>query len=247
MSKQNIDFDRKRYEEALGYYGDFELAPQYSSLRFEAEFVKGKGVYEFLVNRPGQSSRATERYLKQNDLFVTKGIAVGIMVETVGKEGHAPVMYYPVLQSDALPVGYNGLANTDAEALYNGILAIITGSTNNFGAFPLDEFRIVPRTQPIAMVNSDASALIPSGLIPEWSADDVLCHMPERFAFAGTQDQKIQISFPANANTDVKGEAGTKTYLVVTVKGWLVEGGTNSKFKTTSNKKGQQNPFAGII
>lgn len=243
MSKSTIDFDRQRYLEALNFYGRTEngaLAPQYSYLRFEAKFVKGRGVYEFLVNKPGQSSRNTERYLKLNDLFVTKGLAVGIMVEKDDKPGHAPVMFYPLLQSDAIPAGYQGLANTDAEALYNGLLQIMTGSTNNFGAFPLDEFRVVPQTQPVAMVNAE-DAFVTSGLIPQAKVEDVLFHMPERFAFSGTQDQKIVVSFPANADTDIKAAAGYSAYLVVIAKGWLVEGGTNSKFKTSAN------PFSAVI
>ena len=244
MSKSTIEFDRARYREALDFYGKKEnggLLPQYSFLRFEAEFVKGKGVYEFLVNRPGQGVRSTERYLKLNDLFVAKGIAIGLMVEEDAKVGHAPVMFYPLLQSDALPTGYQGLANADAEVLYNGLMQIITGQTANFGAFPMDEFRVVPRTQPNAIVNDAGDALVPSGVIPQWNMEDLLVHLPERFAFAGTQDQKIVVSFPANADTDIKAAAGYSVYLTVIVKGWLVEGGTNNKFKVA------QNPFAGII
>ena len=241
MSK-TINFDRERYLEAFNFYGrKYNLNPQYSELRFEAKFVKGNGVYEFLVNRPGQSTRATERYLKQNDLFITKGLQVGIMVETDALPGHAPVMYYPMLQSDAIPTGYNGLSNVHAEALYNGLLAIMTGSTNNFSAFPMDEFRVVPETQPIMVVNESGDAMVPCGIIPQWKADDVMFHMPERFAFAGTQDQKIRISFPATADTDIKGGEGTSAYLVVIVKGWLVEGGTNSALKVDAN------PFRDII
>lgn len=244
MSKNTIDFDRQRYLEALGFYGKEEngrLNPQYSYLRFEAEFVKGKGVYEWLVNQPGNSPRKTERYLKRNDLFITKGFAVGIMVEDDTVPGHAPVMFYPLLQSDAIPAGYQGLANTHAEALYNGAMSIITGQTANFNAFPLDEFRVVPETQPVAIVDETGAALTSAGIIPQWKIEDILYHMPERFAFAGTQDQKIQIAFPATADTDIKAAAGYSAYLTVIVKGWLVEGGTNPKFKTAGN------PFAGII
>lgn len=244
MSKSTIEFDRSRYREALDFYGSDKngnLLPQYSFLRFEAKFEKGKGVYEFLVNRPGQGARKTERYLKLNDLFITKGIAIGIMVEKDDKVGHAPVMFYPLLQSDALPAGYQGLANTDAEALYNGLMQIMTGQTTNFGAFPMDEFRVVPETQPLSIVNAAGDALTSAGIIPQWNMEDILVHLPERFAFAGTQDQKIIVSFPADATTDIKAAAGYSVYLTVIVKGWLVEGGTNGKFKVAGN------PFSGII
>lgn len=233
--KTSIEFDRKRYEEALGFYGKQGLNPQYSYLRLELEFVKGKGTYEFRVDGTGLTSRPTEKYLKRNDLFVTKGISVGIMIEKDAEPGHAPVMYYPILQSDAIPAGYQGLSNTHAEALYNGILEIITGQTSNIGSFPMDEFRVVPEAQPISMVNAAGSALVPTGRIPQWNTEDVLVNLPERFAFAGTQDQKIRISFPATADTDIKAAAGYSAYLVVMAKGWLVEGGTNAAFKVDAN------------
>jgi hypothetical protein len=90
-------------------------------------------------------------------------------------------------------------------------------------------------------VDETGAALTSAGIIPQWKIEDILYHMPERFAFAGTQDQKIQIAFPATADTDIKAAAGYSAYLTVIVKGWLVEGGTNPKFKTPAN------PFAGII
>jgi hypothetical protein len=246
MSKKNIEFDRQRYKEALDFYGRKEngmLNPQYSFLRFEAKFEAGKAQYEWLVNQSAGNPRRTERYLKRNDLFIAKGLCVGIMVEADAKPGHGPVMFYPVLDSDALPAGYEGLANADAEALYNGALSIITGQTSNFNAFPLDEFRVVPQTQPVAMVNAAGTALVSSGLIPQWNMEDILYPMPERFVFAGTQDQKIQIAFPALPTTDIKPAAvGHSAYLVVIVKGWLVEGGTSEKFKTAPG-----NPYAGIL
>lgn len=97
MSKTNIRFDRERFEKALNYYGSKGLKPQTAELRLEAEFVKGNGVYSFEVNREG-AKRLTETLLKRNDLFVVKGLFVGLMVETIGKEGHAPILSYPLLQ-----------------------------------------------------------------------------------------------------------------------------------------------------
>lgn len=239
MSKTNIRFDRERFEKALNYYGSKGLKPQTAELRLEAEFVKGNGVYSFEVNREG-AKRLTETLLKRNDLFVVKGLFVGLMVETIGKEGHAPILSYPLLQTAALPTGYKAFANTDAEAVYSGKMSITTGSAVNYQGLPLRRFRYVPETQPVVVV--DGETLKSAGLIPQFDMDQLLLNLPEQFAFAGTKDQKITISFPANATTDIKPVANTeKAYLVLIVDGWLIEGGTNPSFKQDNN------PFASLI
>lgn len=239
MSKTNINFDRERFAEVLRYYGPKGLKPQTAQLRLEAKLIKGNGVYSFEVNREG-AKRITEQLLKRNDLFVVKSFFVGTMIETIAKPGHAPILTYPVLET-ALPAGYKGHANADGEAIYNGSMAITTGSAVNYQGLPLRRFRIVPETQPVVILD-DSAALVSAGILPQFDMDSAALNLPERFAFAGTKDQKITITFPANANTDIKAVANTEeAYLVVIVDGWLVEGGTNPDFKEAAN------PFAALL
>ena len=235
MNRSDIRFDRERFLEVHNYYKKFGLAPQTAQLRFETPIVAGKGFYEIHVNREGGVvQRITETWLKRNDAFVVKSLGVFLMIEDAAKVGSAPLMTYPLLQSDALPAGVAGFATTDAEAIYNGTMSITTGQVANFQGIPLRRFRHVPETQPV--VSSGA----PSGLIPQFSSDDMVLNLAERFVFAGTKDQKIRIEFPNNPNMNLApGNSGFNAYIVVIADGWLVEGGTNHLFQEEGNPIGK--------
>lgn len=237
---RDIRFERERFDKALKFYGKHKVVPQTANVRIEVEIKAGKGQYRFDLKKDASVARATEQVLRRNDLFIAKSIGVALMVEETAKPGHAPLLTYPLLQSDALPVGVKGLTNKDAEVIYNGSLSMKTGAVVNYSRFPLNKFRIVPETQPVVMLDS-GDAVVSSGLVPQYDHEKLMQMLPEELVLAGTKDQPIDIIFPSDENTVIEGEAGTKVYLVLMFDGWLLEGATNEEFKVT------ENPYAGNI
>lgn len=231
--KSNILFDRQRFVEILNFYKQHGLTPQTAQLRFEVPIQAGRGHYEIQVNREGIiASRSTEKRLPRNDAFVTKGLGVFLMVEDVTKPGSAPLLSYPLLQSDALPPGYKGFTTADVEAFYNGSIEILTGSKADFEGIPLRRFRNVPQTQPAENAGDSI------GLLPEFNSDDMILNLAERFTFAGTRDQKIRIDFPYTPAMDFSTPEGTQAFIVVVADGWLVKDGTNHIFRDADNPIG---------
>lgn len=231
---ENLVFDRNRFAEIFNYYKKYGLAPQTGQLRFEIPIVAGKGFYEVLVNREGGAvKRATEVWLKRSDAFITKGIGMFLMIEETAKEGAAPLLTYPLLDSAALPAGHVGFASADAEAIYNGTMAIITGQVSNYQGIPLRRFKHAPETQPVQSGGES------SGLVPQFDSDNAILNFAERFIFAGTKDQKIRVEFPFLPNMTIAPAADHaathKAFIVVVVDGWLVEGGTNYLFQEMDN------------
>ena len=237
---KDIRFERERFEKALRFYGSKGIVPQTANIRIESEFKLGKGTHRFDVKKDESIARITEKVIRRNDLFLVKSIGVALMIETVGLEGHAPLMTYPLLQSAALPSGLNGFANNHAEVIYNGHLQMKTGSRVNFSRFPLDKFRFVPETQPVKIL-ADATVFESSGIVPQFDHDKLMQMLPEEIVLAGTKDQPIEINYPALSSTDIKGPANTKAFLVLLLDGWLLEGATNEEFKVA------ENPYSGNI
>ncbi|NLO72292.1 MAG: hypothetical protein GX102_15385 [Porphyromonadaceae bacterium] len=228
-STRDIRFNRDRFDKGQSYYGRHGIAAQTAQLRIEVPTVKGKGVYDFDLKK--EVKRLSEKILKRNDLFVVRAIGLGFMVEADGMEGHAPVYSYPVIKptAGALIGGLKGLTNGHAFVVYNGAISIKTGQQVNYSAFPTSEFLHIPQVQA-----SDTA-------MPEFDLADLLVELPEEVALAGTQDHRIQLEFPANANTNIAGEADSKAYIVMIFEGWLYEGATNEKYKTADN------PYRNVI
>jgi len=232
MRNIDIRFNRERFDKGNKFYKDLGINPQTAKLRIEEVFVAGQGSYDFDLKKAVKS--VTERILKRNDLFVCTAIGVALMVETVGKEGHAPLLSYPMLDGLHLPTGLKGFANLDAEAVYNGDLSLKTGQSVNYAGFPMDKFRFVPETQPVAMLTS-ADVVVSSQLVPQFAKEQVMYQMPEELILAGTQDHKINISFPVKATSDIKGPANTVAKLVLLFDGYLYEGATAEQYKNDKN------------
>ena len=157
------------------------------------------------------------------------------MVEANALKGHSPLLTYPMLHDVTMPTGVYGLNNNHAEVLYNGVLTLKTGQNVNYSGFPLDKFRVVPETQ-----GSDIT-------LAQVKHDDFMYLLPEEVRFAGTQDHRIRVEFPAVADTDIAGPVGTTVYIVLLIDGYLYEGGTNEKYKTAKTAEGLSNPYASAI
>lgn len=224
-STRNIQFNRDRFDKGNRFYGKQGIAAQTAQLRVEVPTVKGKGVYDFDIKK--EVKRISEKMLKRNDLFVVRAIGLALMVEDSAMPGHSPLYSYPVIKgAAALAGGLKGLATATgnhAFAMYNGGISLKTGQQVNYSAFPTSEFLTIPEVQ--ASANN----------LPQFNQADILIELPEEIALAGTQDHRIQLEFPANANTDLSAEAGAASYIVLVFEGWLYEGATNDKYKTGDN------------
>lgn len=230
-STRNIQFNRERFDKGNRYYGKQGIAAQTAQLRIEVPTVKGKGVYDFDLKK--EVKRISEKTLKRNDLFIVRAIGLALMVEDPAMPGHAPLYSYPVIKgAAALAGGLKGLATATghhAFAMYNGAISLKTGQQVNYSAFPTAEFLTIPEVQA-----SDTA-------LPQFNQADILVELPEEIALAGTQDHRIQLEFPANANTDLSAEDGADSFIVLIFEGWLYEGATNDKYKTSDN------PYRSVI
>lgn len=230
-STRNIQFNRDRFDKGNRYYGKQGIAAQTAQLRIEVPTVKGKGVYDFDIKK--EVKRISEKILKRNDLFIVRAIGLALMVEDPAMTGHAPLYSYPVI-AGATPLagGLKGLATATghhAFAMYNGAISLKTGQQVNYSAFPTSEFLNIPEVQA-----SDT-------VLPQFNLADLLVELPEEIALAGTQDHRIQLEFPAKAETDLSAEDGAESFIVLIFEGWLYEGATNDKYKTGDN------PYRNVI
>jgi len=171
-----------------------------------------------------------EQLLKRNDLFVARAIGLALMVEVTAAKGTAPIYSYPVQAGAALPTGLKGFTDTNAYAVYNGVLTMKTGQAVNYSRFPTAPFLNVPKTQPSLLWNGIAA--ISAGIAPEFNAENVMFELPEVLVLAGTKDQPVTLEFPA---CTIAGEANTTAYAMLIVEGWLYEGGTTEDCHSPSN------------
>ena len=257
----NIEFDRRRFEKALAYYGNKGIAPQPSQLRIEENLVDGQGVYTFNLRKENLSP--CEQNLRRNDLFLTLGLSIMLRVEDADKPGVLPLLSYakkgretvtPATAND--PAVYTvddfGFETGDIEALYNGKLNVTTQTTVNFEAMPTSLFK--KESAGIVGTNANYVHDVNNGFDIESS----IKAMAEELIFAGTQDHKITLSFPTFAGSKynaLQGGNGTSTAddtkipntkyvskVVFFAFGYLIPGGTSDQYKNDP-----ANPYAAAI
>ena len=159
-TKKDIRFNRERFDRGAKFYATKGIAPQQAQLRVAVPFAASTGTYKFDIKKDASIALAIEMLLKRNDLFVARAIGMGIMVEPTAAKGTAPIYSYPVQAGLALPTGLKGLTDTNAYAMYNGLLSMKTGQTVNFSRFPVNKFLYVPEVQPEGLFNTDTKAVI---------------------------------------------------------------------------------------
>ena len=257
----NIEFARKRFEKAFNYYGEQGIPPQLSFLRIEEDLVDGRGNYDFNLHK--ENLATYERNLRRNDLFIVLGMSVFLRIEDEDKGGTLPMHFFakkgrvtktPV--SGSTPAVYTldeyGFLTSDIEALYNGKLFIQTGTTVNFEGLPTSLFKKesagIEGTQ--ANYVKDVNNAV--------DVESALKTMSEELILAGTQDHKIQVSFPAyngsvfSAAQAGNGKSTTDDTIIPTTHfkskigfyalGYLIPGGTNDTYKNDPT-----NPFRKAI
>ena len=211
MNIKNIEFLRKRFEKVFNYYGAKGLAPAISQLRIEQPLINGQGDYRFDLKKELLSR--SEQNLKRNDLFVTLGFGIFLMIEDTTKPGTAPLLTY-------VPVGAGGFNTSDIEAVFNGNLYISTGTTVNIADMPTNLFKRIHTTQSSATTQA------------EYNMMDELHMLPEEITYAGTQDHEVRVTFPTFAAADYgTAVANGATKIVFVALGYKVPGGTAEQYK----------------
>ncbi|MFM2292645.1 MAG: hypothetical protein RIS29_2458 [Bacteroidota bacterium] len=232
-TKKDILFARSRYDKGAKFYATHNINPQPAQLRVAVPFLANIGSYRFDVTKDQSLALAVEQLLRRNDLFVARAIGLALMVEPTAAPGTAPLYSYPVVTGE-LATGLKGLTNTNAYAMYQGVLGMKTGTTTIFSKFPTNRFLHVPRTQPGLSYTGDAASVH-----PEFDLANILEELPEEFIFAGTKAQPITLDFPP---CTIEGEANTKAFAVLILDGWLYEGGAAENLHT-NEKSPIQNPY----
>jgi len=206
----SLEFARARFERAKQIAAATgKGAPQTAKIRIAVPFVKGQNFYD--IDIKDGKGHITNRALLDNDKFVCRAIALGIMVEDDLKKGHAPTLSYPLLKSAAVTAaGLKGLDNADAHVIYNGDWSLRTNQEVNYQQFPASLFLRVPDAQPANVYGSNV--------------EHAAYEMPEEVVLSGKEEHKIRIEYPGNATTDIKGEAGSTAFLVFELFGWTIQG-----------------------
>lgn len=259
MNITPIEFARRRFVELNDFYGKQGIPPQTSFLRIEEKLVGGKGNYQFNLQKENLSE--VERGLDRNDLFVVLGASVYLRIEDKDREGVLPPHFFTkkgrVTKTPAStdPAVYTldeyGFLTNDIEAMYNGNLLIQTGTVVNFQAIPTSLFK----KQSAGIVGTQANYL--KDVNNAFDLQDSLYVLPERLTLAGTQNHKIQLSFPSFNGSDYSaaqagnGTTTTDDTIIPTTHyesrvglymlGYLVPGGTDDRFRIEGN------PFSDAI
>lgn len=260
MNITPIEFARRRFVELNEYYGKQGIPPQTSFLRIEEKLVGGKGNYQFNLQKENLSE--LERGLDRNDLFVVLGASIYLRIEDKDRDGVLPPHFFakkgrvtitPATVSD--PAVYTldeyGFLTDDINALYNGNLLIQTGTVVNFQAIPTALFK----KQSAGIVGTQANYV--KDVNNAFDLQDSLYVLPERLSLAGTQNHKIQLSFPSFNGSDYSAaQAGNgtstsddtiiptthyETKVGLYMLGYLVPGGTDDRFRKA------ENPFSDVI
>ncbi len=214
--KADITFTRNRYDKVKNYYANKGLAPALSQIRIEQKLINGQGDYRFDLKK--EILNPNEQNLKRNDLFVCLGLGIFLSVGNPDKPGTESLLPYALIGNENPDVP--GFKTNDINALYNGKLYISTGSVVNIEDMPTSLFKKVPNRQPSS-----------TGQI-EFDLLETLHTMPEELVFAGTQDHKIQITFPTFASSDYSASTEeSETKMVFIALGYKVPGGTAEQYK----------------
>lgn len=183
--KNNIFFDRQRFERVAKFCRKNKLTPQFSKLRVSQELKDGQGNYRFYLDDKKMNLAEGDVALNRNDLFIPFGIGVFLALGKKGKEGRAILQTYPVGKTDRIPYFKNFL---DVEAIYNGKLTIQMDSTVANESFPMEVFRKAKTS-----IDWDSAKRFPS-----FDMDDVLVPLAPEYYFQGTVDTEISLSFDGN-------------------------------------------------
>lgn len=220
---------REVFDKLNNYYGALGLNPEFSQIRIETPLINGQGTYD--INIKKENLDVTEQGLRRNDLFIATSLGFYFTFEDPSKKGVESLISYAKIGAEADATAgtpaVDGFAKDDIQAFYNGTFYLQTGTIVNLEDLPLSLFE--KRTQ----YQDDLQA---------FDLQSLQVSLAERFVFAGTQDHKLQVSFPSFASSDYSAAIDGKiSKLVFIALGYKVAGGTGEKFRVESN------PFYAMI
>ena len=189
--KQNIFFDRQRFELVKDWCKHNNVTPQLSKIRLSRELLNGVGAYDFFLDDQKMNMSVGDVALNRNDLFVPMALGVFIQIDEKNPSGKAPLYTYPLGKNKQLRYFKNV---ADVEAIYNGSLKIEMDTTVVNQSFPLEVFRYVPETQPVVMLDSTNKEQS-VGLLPEFDCSDAMFPLAPEYYFQGKIDTKLSVVF----------------------------------------------------
>ena len=242
--KRDIRFNRERMLIGAEYYAKHGITPQSAQIRVEVALSTGLSIYDFDIKK--RVKAATEKVIRDNDLFISRAMGLALMVEKDDAKGAAPLLPYPMIQTTATPTGLQGFTNANALALYNGLLSIKTDQSVNLSGFPAINFLRIPEYQPATIVNAAGTALVSNEVLPSFSYEDLLYELPEIIGFAGNHTHEIKLEAPVIPTLTFPVASGYTPKVVLLFEGWLFQGGANEKYKTTPQDS-FKNPWSDFI
>jgi len=189
MTKQNILFNRKRYEKVIDWCEKNGVVPQISKLRTGEQLQPGKGSYGFDVKRTGANIFG-HTGLDRNDLFIPFGISICPVLDTMPRTGKKALMSYARRAS----VAADGFMTEDFEAFYNGKMFIRIDQTQANESFPCEMFKWIPETQPIISMDADGNPYA-VGLQDQFDIENVMVPIVPAYLLQGTSDIRIDVDF----------------------------------------------------
>lgn len=183
--KNNIFFDRQRFEKVANYCRKNGLTPQFSKIRLSQELKDGQGNYRFYLDEKKNNLAEGDVALNRNDLFIPFGIGVFLALGKKGKEGRS------VLQTCIARNNYDVphfKTPNDVEGFYNGKLSIMMDSTAVNESFPMEVFRKV--------FDLDRDNI--HRQMPQFDTDKALVPLAPEYYFQGTVDTELTLSFDGN-------------------------------------------------
>lgn len=191
MSKQNIFFDRQRFDALKEWARKNNVTAEISKIRLSRPLLNGVGNYKFNLEDKKMDLVEGDVALNRNDLFVPFAMGLFLIADTNEPTGKAPLLSYPLGANKQMRYFKNV---ADLEAIYNGQLQIVMNNTTVNASFPCELFRYVPETQPVSMLNS-TNQEVSCGLIPEFDIQDAIYPLAPEYYFQGTVNTEISLLF----------------------------------------------------
>ena len=230
MTKQNIIFNRARFEKVLKWCDAHGVVAQISKIRTGVMLKDGSGSYEFNIRDVGANIYGHVG-LDRNDLFIPFGLGMFPVLDTPTRSGKKALMSYPQLASEAS----DGFMTEDFEAFYNGSVLIRIDQDQVNESLPCELFKHVPQTQPAISKDADGNSYS-IGVVPQFDLENAMVPLVPAYMFQGTSKIKIECQFngvDSNFGVALKAAPSTKStdynaFLDLVMVGVLVKGAADS-------------------
>lgn len=232
------DLIRERFatinSEAVNYSGG-KIYAEPSKIRIEAQLKSGQGRYEFNIKKQ-DIDNSWEKSLDRNDIFVPNFMGLLIALRSTTNPMTEVLRSFPIVNDGVNPSAYPaGFTADDADAIYNGSLQWTIDNGVLFNAYPTENFKKVPETQPAFILDS-TNAVVRQSIKSEWDIKSALELVIPKLILAGTRDHRVTVNFEASGLTFAT-TSGYTPYLVFYMDGFLIKGGCEFFDQSNPNAK----------